>query len=48
VRVWDNNGVVAASVQTRKFPPTNVTGILKDGDMVVLAISRTGGSSSGE
>ena len=31
--------VVAASVQTGKFPPTNVTGILKDGDMVVLAIS---------
>jgi len=39
VRIWDKNGVVAASVQTGRFPPTNVTGILKDGDMLVLAIS---------
>src|SRR5687768_6747636 len=39
VRIWDKNGVVAASVQTGKFPPNNVTGILKDGDMLVLTIS---------
>ena len=39
VRIWDNNGVVTASVQTGKSPPNNVTGILKDGDMLVLTIS---------
>ena len=39
VRIWDNNGAVAASVQTGKFPPNNVTGLLKDGDMLVLTIS---------
>jgi hypothetical protein len=39
VRIWDKNGVIAASVQTGKFPPINVTGILKDGDMLVLTIS---------
>jgi hypothetical protein len=39
VRIWDKNEVVAASVGT-KFPPAaNVTGILKDGDMLVLTIS---------
>jgi hypothetical protein len=30
VRIWDQNGVVAASVQTGKFPPTNVMGILDE------------------
>ncbi|HUQ47758.1 MAG TPA: hypothetical protein VM053_05865 [Gemmatimonadaceae bacterium] len=39
VRVWDENGRVAASVQTGKFPPNNVTGILVDGDMLVLTLS---------
>jgi len=39
VRIWDKNGVVAASVQVGKFPPTDVTGIVKDGDMLVLTIS---------
>ena len=40
VRVWDRNGVVAASIQTGSFPPNDVTGILKDGDMLVLTINR--------
>jgi hypothetical protein len=39
VRIWDKNGVIAASVQVGKFPPTDVTGIIKDGDMLVLSIS---------
>jgi hypothetical protein len=39
IRVWDKNGVVAASVQIGKFPPANVTGVLKDGDMLVLTVS---------
>jgi len=39
VRIWDQNGRVAASVQTGKFPPNNVTGIYRDGDMLVLTIS---------
>jgi hypothetical protein len=39
VRIWDKNGVIAASVQVGKFPPTDVTGIIKDGDMLVLSVS---------
>ena len=38
VRIWDKNGVVAASVQIGKFP-VDVTGILRDADMLVLTIS---------
>ena len=40
VRIWDHNGVAAASVQAGRFPPLNVTGILKDGDMLVLTLTR--------
>ena len=40
VRIWNQKGTVAASVQVGKFPPNNVTGIYKDGDMLVLTISR--------
>jgi hypothetical protein len=36
VRIWEKNGVVAASVQVGKFPPNDVTGILKDGDLLFL------------
>jgi hypothetical protein len=36
VKIWDQNGVVAATVQLGEFPPTEITGILKDGDMLVL------------
>jgi len=39
VRVWNRNGVLAASVQTGKFPPVDVTGVFRDGDMLVLTIS---------
>jgi hypothetical protein len=36
VKIWDRNGVVAASVQLGRFPPHEVTGTLKDGEMLVL------------
>jgi hypothetical protein len=36
VRIWDKNGVVAASLQIGKSPPNEITGILKDGDVLVL------------
>ena len=36
VRVMEKNGTVAATVQVGQFPPNNVTGILKDGDLLVL------------
>ncbi len=39
VRIWDQKGKIAASVQTGKFPPNNVTGMYRDGDMLVLTIS---------
>jgi hypothetical protein len=39
VRIWDENGRVAASVQVGKFPANNVTGVHRDGDMLVLTIS---------
>ena len=40
VRVWEENGVVKASVQSGRFPAIGATGILKDGDMVVLTLTR--------
>jgi hypothetical protein len=39
VRIWDENGRIAASVQVGKFPANNVTGVHRDGDMLVLTIS---------
>jgi hypothetical protein len=36
VRIWDKNGGVGASLQIGKFPPNDITGILKDGDVLVL------------
>ena len=36
VRVSDRNGSVSASLQIGKFPPNEMTGILKDGDVLVL------------
>jgi hypothetical protein len=39
VRIWEKNGITGASVQIGKFPPTDVTGIIKDGNMLVLSIS---------
>ena len=40
VRISDQNGFVAATMQLGKFPPTPATGILKDGDMLVLTGTR--------
>jgi hypothetical protein len=40
VRVWDKDGLVAASVQAGKFPPIDVSAVLKDGDMLVLTATR--------
>ena len=39
VRIWDESGRTAASVQIGKFPVNNVTGVHRDGDMLVLTIS---------
>jgi uncharacterized membrane protein YhhN len=39
VRIWNQNGRVVASIQIGKFPANNVTGVHKDGDMLVLTIS---------
>jgi hypothetical protein len=36
VRVWEKNGMVLASLQVGKFPPNEITGIMKDGDLLVL------------
>ena len=40
VRIWDEKGAVAASVQSGRFPPINVTGVMKDGDVLVLTLTR--------
>lgn len=39
VRIWDENGRIAASLQLGKFPASDVTGVHRDGDMLVLTIS---------
>ena len=36
VRVVERGGVLAATIQVEKFPPHNATGILRDGDLLVL------------
>ena len=40
VRIWDQDGVLAASVQSEQSPPITVTGVLKDGDMLILTATR--------
>jgi peptide-methionine (S)-S-oxide reductase len=40
VRLWDQNGALGASLQLGKFPASNVTGMMKDGDMLVLTLTR--------
>jgi len=40
VRISQKNGVVAASVQLGKFPPSEATGMVSDGDMLVLTTTR--------
>src|SRR5687768_15320674 len=37
VKVWEKDGLVAASVQVGQFPPHEVTGLLRDGDLLVLS-----------
>ena len=40
IRVWDNSGTVAASLQTNpNFPAIEATGILRDGNMLVLTLT---------
>lgn len=39
VRISEKDGGLAASVQVDRFPPTDVTAIVKDGDMLVLSVS---------
>ena len=40
VRIWDEGGVVAASVQSEQSPPIAITGMVKDGDTLVLTTTR--------
>jgi hypothetical protein len=40
IRVWDNGGTVAASLQTTpNFPAIEATGVYRDGNMLVLTLS---------
>jgi hypothetical protein len=40
IRVWDNGGTVAASLQTNpNFPAIEATGVYRDGNMLVLTLS---------
>ena len=40
LRIWDQNGVMAATVQSGRFPPLKVTGAMKDGAVLVLTTTR--------
>ena len=40
VRIWDKNGVVAASLQTEMFPPQDATGIFKNGERLIVTATR--------
>jgi hypothetical protein len=40
VRIVEKDGTIAASVQLGRFPPSEITGIVKDGDMLVLTTKR--------
>jgi hypothetical protein len=40
VRIWDESGVVKASVQSGRFPAIAATGVMKDGEMLVLTLTR--------
>ena len=40
IKIWERNGAVAASVGNA--PATDVTGIVSDGNMLVLTVSRDG------
>jgi len=40
VKIWDKGGAAAATVQAGRFPPLHVAGMLYDGDMFVLTVTR--------
>jgi hypothetical protein len=40
VRIWDEKGALAASVQAGRFPPINASGVFKDSDMLLLSLTR--------
>jgi hypothetical protein len=40
VRIWDEKGVVRASVQSGRLPAISVSGIMKDADMLILTLTR--------
>lgn len=40
VRILDKKGIATASVQAGRFPPIDVSGMVKDGDMLVLTATR--------
>lgn len=40
VRLWEESGLVRASVQSGRFPPIPVTGMLRDGDVLILSLTR--------
>ncbi|HTU99186.1 MAG TPA: hypothetical protein VMF13_01510 [Luteitalea sp.] len=39
IKIWEESGALAATVQVGKFPPIAVTRIVKDGEMLVLSVS---------
>lgn len=40
VRIWDKDGLIAASVQSERVPPIEATGIFKSGDTLLLTLTR--------
>src|SRR5947209_1837017 len=40
VRLWDESGVVRASVQAQRFPPLDASGIMKIGNVLILSLTR--------
>ena len=40
MRIWDNDGKVAATVRTERFPPVAVSDVAKMGRSLVLAATR--------
>jgi hypothetical protein len=40
VRISDTDGIITASVQLGRFPPSDVTGMVKDGNILVLTTTR--------
>jgi hypothetical protein len=40
IRIWDNNGTLAATVQSEQSPPIKVTGMIKDRNVLFLTATR--------